>query len=126
MKLGSSCRRWLPAATVGLACGCTAAPPAPTPTVATPTAAPASARLIVRFRPDAPDPTDPAFRARLARAAGVDAVDLIRPMSGDAFVMRIDCPAVAGTPDPCAGPLARLRAVDEVVDLEIDARAKIQ
>ncbi len=83
-----------------------------------------SARVIVRFAPDVVDPADPAFLARLAASARVGRIDLIRPMSGDSYVMRIACDdspqrPVAGA---CEAAIARVRAAASVLMIEPDGR----
>ncbi len=84
------------------------------------------ARLIVRFRSDVPNPADAAFLAALARRADVAGIDLLRPMSGDAYVLTMRCADARGTVerDPCAAAVARLAALDGVVAVEIDGRVR--
>ncbi len=101
--------------------GCAAAPPPPGP----------EARVIVRFRPGSPDPSDAAFRARLASSAHVSRVDLLRSMSGDAFVMIVGCadpnaPTASTASDACASALERLAATEWVTSIENDGREKHQ
>ena len=101
--------------------GCVAAPAAPSP----------EARVIVRFRAGSPDPSDAAFRARLASRAHVSRVDLLRPMSGGAYVMTVACAnpdetTIPSASDPCASALDRLAATEWVTSIETDGREKHQ
>ncbi len=88
----------------------------------------ASARVIVRFKATVTDPTDRVFLASLATRANVARIGLIRPMSGDAYVMEVACTDLhdgrAG--DPCAAAIARLGATDAVAFVEADRREKIR
>lgn len=95
---------------------------------ATPTAPLSTLRVIVRFGPQIPDPRQPAVLARLAALAHVAAIESVRPMSGDAFVMRIACidPRDPQAADPCPSALARLGRVEGVVGVEVDRREIIQ
>lgn len=82
-----------------------------------------AARVIVRFRSATVDPADAAFRARWAADVGVPWIDVIRPMSGGAYVVRVACLPPGGSPaDRCAAAVDRLRRSDAVADVEIDAR----
>ena len=108
-------------ATIVAAQGCVAASSAPNP----------EARVIVRFRPGSPEPADAAFRARLAASAHVTRVDLLHPMSGDAYVMTVACanPDAATTSngsDACATAIKRLGATEWVLSIENDGREKHQ
>lgn len=89
---------------------------------ATPTAAD-TARVIVRFAPEVVDAGDPAFLSTLAASARVGRIELIRPMSGDSYVMRIVCdgPAHPGA-DACEAAMARIRAAGPVLMIEPDGR----
>ncbi|MGI9024536.1 MAG: hypothetical protein ACR2GP_02965 [Burkholderiaceae bacterium] len=109
------------AAAIVAAQGCVAAPSPVGP----------EARVIVRFRPGSPDPYDAAFRARLASSARVSHVDLLRPMSGDAYVMTIGCADPNATTastasDACASAITRLGATEWVASIENDGREKHQ
>ena len=108
-------------ATIAVAQGCVAASSTPSP----------EARVIVRFRPGSPEPGDAAFRARLASSAHVTRLDLVRPMSGDAYVMKVACadPDAATTwnaSDACATAIKRLGATEWVMSVENDGREKHQ
>ncbi len=97
--------------------------------VAAPSTTGPEARVIVRFRPGSPDPSDAAFRARLASSAQVSRVDLLRAMSGDAYVMRVACadPHSAATSNPanaCASAIARLGASEWVMSIENDGHER--
>lgn len=102
---------------VGL-CGCIADVNGATPI------APNTARVIVRFAPDVADPVDPAFLSALAASARVARIELIRPMSGDSYVMLIACddPAQRSTIEPCNAAIARVGAVASVLMIEPDGR----
>ena len=102
---------------IGLAgCAASAAPPSDP-----------VARIIVRFRTDTPNPVDARSLAALAHRAGVTGIDLLRPMSGESYVLTMRCGAArdAGD-DPCGAALARLAAVDVVVSAEFDRRVRHQ
>ena len=89
-----------------------------------------STRVIVRFRSDVVDAADPAFLEALARAAHVERIESIRPMSGDAYVMRIGCHdprRPAGASDAsCDAAIARVAAVESVLMIEPDGRETIR
>ncbi|MEO8936859.1 MAG: hypothetical protein ABI277_03375 [Burkholderiaceae bacterium] len=93
-----------------------------------PAAPPPTLRVIVRFAHGVPDPQQPAFLARLASLAHVADIEAIRPMSGDAFVMRVVCtdPRDPHAVDPCPAALARLGSAEGVVGVEVDRRERIQ
>ncbi len=82
---------------------------------------PRDVRVIVRFKPGAGDPSDAGFRARLAEGARVGRIELIRPMSGDAWVMRIACDDA-----PCDEALRRVAASPSVDTIERDGRERHQ
>ncbi len=105
--------------TVALACTACAAPVEPVT---------AEARVIVRLKAGTPDPADPVFREALARTAGVERIDFIRPMSGDAYVLQVGCPDVdpGRRNDPCAAALDRLGKTDAVLSIEADRRERIK
>ena len=89
------------------------------------------ARVIVRFRPGVADASDPAFLDALAKSARVARIELIRPMSGDAYVMRIVCGDVPTPPardacDACDAAIARVRAAAPILTIEPDRRETLR
>ena len=61
----------------------------------------------------------------LAARADVQRITLIRPMSGDAYVVEVAC-GDAGDGDPCGAAIARLAAVESVRFAEADRRERIR
>lgn len=81
-------------------------------------------RVIVTFRPGAPDPRDAAFREQLAASARIARIDLLHEMSGNAWVMTLSCRA--DREGDCDDALQRLRATPWVATIEFDARVQHQ
>ena len=95
---------------------------------ASPRAADTLVRVIVRFRDARTDPSDRAFLERLAAAAEVTRIELVRPMSGGAYVMNVACTVTDPTAptDPCSAAVARVGAIGIVLGIEVDGRVRHQ
>lgn len=97
-------------------------PPAAHATVDRDDAAGRTARVIVQFAPlggAVVDPADPAFLATVAAGAGIRQIDLVRAMSGDAWVLLLTCD---GGDDGCRPAIARLAASPAVRTVDVDRR----
>ena len=100
------------------ACAATATPAEPMP-------APTIVQVIARFKPGS-DPSDAAFRARIAASARITQFDLVRPMSGDAWVLRMSCDRGTDARPACDDAIRRVAAIAGVVSIERDGRERHQ
>jgi len=77
-------------------------------------------RVMISFKAPVVTANDEEFLKRLADIAQIEKIELVRSMSGDAYVMRLYCPA------SCEEPIKRLAGSEIVKAIFRDERAAIQ